>query len=67
MKIGDYVLFDGLVWEVFLKHAKGRGSYQIKNLIPTGTAWANIEVKPEQVEVITKEVADVIRSVYESR
>ena len=65
MKKGDYVLYDGILWEVWLKHSGG--SFQIKNLVPTGTAWANIEVSPSDVEVITKEVADVIRSSYEER
>ena len=58
MKKGDYVLYDGGVWEVWLKHSGG--SYQIKTLEPLTTWIDNIEVRPEQVTPITKEVADVI-------
>jgi len=65
MKVGDYVLYDGIAWRVSMKHA--RDTYQIKTLEPLKTWIDNIEVVPEDVEVITKEVADVIRSVHEER
>lgn len=63
MKVGDYVLYGDIVWRVWVKHSSG--SYQIKNLTPRINYIDNQEVMPEDVEVITKEVADVIRSSYE--
>ena len=65
MRKGDYVLYGGLAWRVWLKHSGG--TYQIKCLSPHINHINNIEVVPNQVEVITKEVADVIRSSYEER
>jgi len=61
MKKGDYVLYDGIAWRVSLKHT--RGTYQIKTLEPLKTWIDNMEVKPEDVEVITKEVADILIAV----
>jgi hypothetical protein len=65
MKIGDYVLYDDMVWIVWMKHA--RDTYQIKTLEPLKTWIDNLEVVPEDVEVLDKSVADVMRSMYEER
>jgi hypothetical protein len=65
MKVGDYVLYDGIVWRVWMKHA--RDTYQIKTLEPLKTWIDNLEVVPEDVEVFDPAVADVMRSVYESK
>jgi hypothetical protein len=58
MKIGDYVLYDGFAWRVWLKHSGG--TYQIKNLTPDVNHINNMQVVSNQVEVITKEVADIL-------
>jgi len=67
MKVGDYVMYNegNTIWRVEAKHP--RNTYQVKNLIPHSTFWDNMEVTPDEVTVITKEVADVIRSAYEGR
>jgi hypothetical protein len=61
MKVGDYVLCHGGAWKVIRKHEKG--SYQIKTVCPLHNFWDNIEVVPEDVTVITKEVADILIAV----
>jgi hypothetical protein len=61
MKVGDYVLCDGLAWRVWIN--RSRKTYQIKNLTPHVNHIDNMEVKPEEVEVITKEVADILIAV----
>jgi len=65
MKIGDYVLFDDIAWVIIRKHKDG--TYQIQTLEPLRIWINNIQVEPKDITVITKEVADVVRSVYESR
>lgn len=65
MKRGDYVLCNGTTWRVIKKHESGTIQIQTLQVLPS---WIHdMEVKPEDVEVITKEVADVIRSSYEER
>ena len=61
MKKGDYVLCDGILWKVWMKHA--RDTYQIKCLEQSKTYIDNMEVKPEDVTVVTKEVADILIAV----
>jgi hypothetical protein len=61
MRRGDYVLFDNIAWQVWLKHADG--SFQIKCLQPDLTWVDNTQVKPEDCTPITKEVADIMRAV----
>jgi hypothetical protein len=58
MNIGDYVLYGGFAWKVWLKHSGG--TYQIKNLTPDVNHINNMQVVSNQVEVITKEVADIL-------
>lgn len=61
MKVDDYVLFDGSAWRVTRKHKLG--TIQIQTLEPLKTWINNMEVVPEDVEVITKEVADILIAV----
>ena len=61
MRRGDYVLFDNIAWQVWLKHADG--SFQIKCLQPDITWINNMQVKAEDCTPITKEVADIMRAV----
>ena len=61
MKKGDYVLYDEIIWRVLRKHAEG--TYQIKSLEPLKTWVNNTEVKPKDVTVVTKEVADILIAV----
>jgi hypothetical protein len=62
LKEGDYVLYGGTLWKVWMQHLGG--TYQIKTLEPLKTWIDNLEVKPEDVEIITKEVADILNAVH---
>jgi len=61
MQKGDYVLYDGIAWFVWLEHLDG--SIQIKTLEPHRTWIDNTQVFPEDCTPITKEVADIMRGV----
>jgi hypothetical protein len=61
MRKNDYVLLGGLAWQVLRKHKDG--TFQIKNLTPKVNHIDNMQVSADQCTLITKEVADIIRSV----
>ena len=58
---GDFVLYDNELWVVWLKHLDG--SYQIKSVTPLRSWIDNMQVEPDQCTIVTKEVADIMRTV----
>jgi hypothetical protein len=61
MREGDFVLYDNELWVVWLKHLDG--SYQIKSVTPLRSWIDNMQVEPDQCTIVTKEVADIMRTV----
>ena len=61
MQVGDYVLLNDIAWVVWLDHQNG--TIQIKSLEPHKTWIDNMQVRPKDCTPITKEVADIMRSV----
>jgi len=61
MRVGSYVLFDDIVWKVWLEHADG--SIQIKTIEPLRRWINNIQVSPKDCIPLAKEVVDIMRGV----
>lgn len=58
---GDYVICADIAWQVLREHHDG--TIQIKCLTPQIIWVDNMQVRPDQCTPITKEVADIMRSV----
>jgi len=58
MKVGNYVLYEGYIWQVIKRHKKG--TYQVRRMSGHHLSyWADMEVDEVAGTVVTKEVADV--------
>ena len=61
MRRGDYLIYNDMLWFVWITHLDG--SYQIKP-VNQGETWVgNMQVRHKDCTPITREVANIMRGV----